>query len=321
MGKKYRNLINEIASMPNLYRAFEKAARGKRYTAGYLQFKQHLVANLKMLSAALFDGSYRSSPPNVFFVNEPKRREISALPFADRVVQHALCNIIDPLFERTFLPNSYACRTGKGTHVAAVEAQAIMRRGFTHWLKLDFSKYFASIDRAALYGEIRRKVSCRGTLDLIETFLPSTGRGLPIGNLTSQLFANVYGHILDRYLTHTLRIKTWLRYMDDTVIFAHSREALAVLQQGLEWFCRATMGLAFSKWSIGPITQGLDWLGYRIWPTHKLLRRRSVIAAKRKIARYRRIGDTLSLTRFVASWRGHAQWANSFNLLNRLGVA
>jgi len=321
MGRKHRNLIGQIASIANLYRAYEKAARGKRYSAGHLQFKQHLAANLKMLSLAITDGSYRPSPPNIFHVNEPKRREISALPFSDRVVQHALCSIIEPLFEKTFLPNNYACRRGKGTHTAAVDAQAHMRHGFTHCLKLDFSKYFANIDRAILYGEIRRKVSCRGAMALIEAFLPPQGDGLPIGNLTSQLFANIYGHILDRYLTHTLGIKAWLRYMDDTIIFAHSREALAVLQQGLKWFCEVRMGLKFSKWSIGPVTQGLDWLGYRIWPTHKLLRRRSVIAAKRKIARYRRVGDGISLNRFIASWRGHAQWANSFNLLNKLGVA
>jgi hypothetical protein len=109
--------------------------------------------------------------------------------------------------------------------------------------------------------------------------------------------------------------------MDDTVIFARSREVLAVIQHGLKWFSEVNMGLAFSKWSIGRISQGLDWLGYRIWPTHKLLRRRSVIAAKRKIARYRRIEDGLALSRFIASWRGHAQWANSHNLLTRLGVA
>ncbi len=196
----------------------------------------------------------------------------------------------------------------------------VKRRGFTHWLKMDFSKYFASIDRVVLHGEIRRKVSCTATLDLIGTFLPTTGRGLPIGNLTSQLFANVYGHVLDRYLTHTLRIKAWLRYMDDTVVFARSRAALAVLQQGLKWFCEVRIGLRFSKWSIGATTQGLDWLGYRIWPTHKLLRKRSVIAAKRKIFKYRARGDELSLGRFVASWKGHAQWADSFNLLNKLGV-
>lgn len=240
---------------------------------------------------------------------------------ADRVVQHALCNVIEPIFDRVLLPNTYACRTGKGTHVAAVEAQAIMRRGYGWFLKMDFSKYFASVNRVVLHQEIRRKVSCRGTLALIGAFLPGEGRGLPIGNLTSQLFANIYGHVLDRYLTHTLRVKAWLRYMDDTVVFAHSREALAVIQHGLKWFVEVRMGMVFSKWSIGQVGRGLDWLGYRIWPTHKLLRRRSVVAAKRKIARYRRVGDDLALSRFVASWRGHAQWANSFNLLNRLGVA
>lgn len=321
MGKKYKNLIGEIASMPNLYRAYEKAAKGKRYSGGHLQFKQHLAANLRALSAALRNGTYRPSPPTLFFVHEPKRRQISALPFADRVVQHALCAVIDPIFDRTFLPNSYACRKGSGTHVAVIDAQAAMRRGYTHWLKMDFSKYFASIDRAVLHGEIRRKVSCSATLDLIATFLPATGRGLPIGNLTSQLFANVYGHILDRYLTHTLHIKAWLRYMDDTIVFAHSREALALLQHGLKWFCQAQIGLVFSKWSIGAVTQGLDWLGYRIWPTHKLLRKQSAISAKRKILKFRAAGDELSLSRFIAAWRGHAQWADSFNLLNKLGVA
>lgn len=321
MGKKYKNLIQEISSIKNLYRAYEQAASGKRYSCGHLQFKQYLAANLKLLSDALSNGTYRPSPPNMFFVNEPKRREISALPFADRVVQHALCNVIEPIFDRTFLPNNYACRKGKGTHVAAVAAQATMRKGFTWWLKLDFSKYFASINRTTLNAEIARKISCSGTLALIAVFLPVAGKGLPIGNLTSQLFANVYGHILDRYLTHTLHIKRWLRYMDDTVIFAHSKEALAVLQQGLKWFCNQQIGMTFSKWSIGHISQGLDWLGYRIWPTYKLLRHRSVIAAKRKINRYRKVGDALRLQRFIASWRGHAQWAESFNLMNKLGVA
>lgn len=321
MGKKHRNLIGQIASMPNLYLAYEKAARGKRYSAGHLQFKQHLAANLKSLSVAILDGSYRPSPPNLFFVNEPKRREISALPFSDRIVQHALCNVIEPIFDKTFLPNSYACRKGKGTHVAAIEAQATMRRGFTWWLKMDFSKYFASIDRPTLHREISRKVSCRGALALIGAFLPALGKGLPIGNLTSQLFANIYGHILDRHLTHNLGIKHWLRYMDDTVIFAHSREALAVIQHGLKWFIGTNMRLVFSKWSIGPAVRGLDWLGYRVWPTHKLLRRRSVIAAKRKITRYQRVGALLNLSRFIASWRGHAQWANSHHLLCKLGVS
>lgn len=321
MGTKHKNLMDEICSMSNLHRAYAKAARGKRYSCGHLQFKQHLSANLKALSVAMRNGSYKPSAPNVFFVNEPKRREISALPFADRVAQHALCAVIEPIFDKTFMPNNYACRKGRGTHTAAIEAQAMMRRGYTHWLKMDYSKYFASIDRAVLHTEIRRKISCRGTLALIAEFLPKEGRGLPIGNLTSQLFANVYGHVLDRHLTHKLGISAWLRYMDDTVVFAHSREALAVLQQGLEWFSDVRLGLRFSKWSIGKVTQGLDWLGYRIWQSHKLLRKQSVITAKRKMARFVKIGDTLSMERFVAAWRGHAQWADTFNLQRTMGIA
>jgi RNA-directed DNA polymerase len=321
MGKKYKNLIGQIAAMPNLYRAYEKAAAGKRYTAGHLQFKQHLAANLKMLSDALLDGSYKPSEPNLFFVYEPKLRQISAPPFSDRVAQHALCGVIEPIFDRTFLPVSYGCRIGKGSHASAIEAQAIMRRGFTQYLKLDFSKYFARINRSILHVEIRRKISCRATLALIETIVPVTGCGLPIGNLTSQLFANVYGHVLDRYLTHTLKIHPFMRYMDDTIIFAHSRESLAVLQKGLEWFCHSSMGMVFSKWSIGATTAGLPWLGYRIFPTHKLLLKQSVVRAKRKVLRYRNSNKTLELARFAAAWKGHAMWANSHNLLKRMGIA
>jgi RNA-directed DNA polymerase len=321
MGKKYRNLIEEICSMPNLYRAYQKAAKGKRYSFGHLIFKEHLAANLRQMADALKDGSYRPSPPNTFYVYEPKKREISALPFIDRVAQHALCNVIEPIFDHILLPNTYACRRGKGTHIAAIEAQAVLRRGYGWWLKMDFSKYFASIDRTVLHAEIRRKISCQGTLDLIGVFLPESGKGLPIGSLTSQLFANVYGHVFDRHIVHTLRIKSWLRYMDDTVIFAHSRDELVDIQQALGQFIEAQLGLKFSRWSIGPASQGLKWIGYRIWPTHKLLRRQSVIAAKRKIVKYQRIGDDIALSRFVSSWRGHARWANSFNLLSRLGVA
>lgn len=313
--------MERIAATSNLYSAYKKAATGKRYTAGHLEFKQHLAANIALLRQALLDGSYLPSKPNVFWVHEPKLRQISALPFADRVVQHALCNVIEPIFDKMFLPNSYACRTGRGTHAAVISAQAAMREGYTWVLKMDFSKFFASVDREVLHQEIRRKVSCRATLQLISAILPAQGKGLPIGNLTSQLFANLYGHIWDRIIAHRLGLKRWLRYMDDTIIFAHSREALAVIQHALGWVAEQTLKLRFSKWSITPVSQGLPWLGYRVWPTHKLLLRASVIRAKRKLARYERHGLTEQRRRFLAAWTGHARWANSHNLFNRLGVS
>lgn len=324
MGKKYKNLIGDICSMPNLYRAFDKAAKGKRYTAGYLQFKQHSAANLKMLSVAMADGSYRPSSPKIFFVNEPKRREISAPPFSDRVVQHALCNIIEPIFDQIFFPYSFACRKGKGTHAGITHTQAIFRRlgkqGQVWSLKMDFSKYFASVDRVVLHTEIRRKIRCRRTLDMIELFHPAEGEGIPIGNLTSQLFANVYGHLWDRYIVHDLGLRNWARYMDDTIILADSQESLLVIQQSLGEFLESNMGMRFSKWSIQPAHTGVCFLGCRIWPTHKLLRRSSVIAAKRKIKRYRTNGNTAVLNKFLAAWKGHARWANTYNLIKRLGV-
>jgi RNA-directed DNA polymerase len=321
MSTKHRNLIEQIANIDNLYLAYHKASRGKKYSAGHLAFVQHLSANLAMLRDAIIDGTYRPSEPRVFWVHEPKLRQISALPFADRVVQHALCNVIEPVFEQIFLPNSYACRKGKGTHAAVKSAQAAMRQGYTWVLKMDFSKFFASVDREVLHTEIRRKIACAQTLRLIEHMVPVTGKGINIGNLTSQLFANLYGHIWDRFITHKLHLKRWIRYMDDTVIFAHSREVLAVIQYGLKWVAEQTLKMKFSRWSITPVTQGVAWLGYRVWPTHKLLLPASVTRAKRKLARYERHGLTAGRDRFLAAWTGHARWANSYNLFTHLGVS
>lgn len=322
MGKRHKNIFAEVVSRDNLWRAYQKSARGKRDTIGYLQFRQNEAANIARLEEALQSGEYRPGEPRRFMVYEPKPRQISALPFVDRIAQHALCNVIEPIFDRVFLPQSYACRTDKGTHRAAIEVQAMLRKTPDAWvLKTDFSKYFASIDRAVLHREIRRKISCRRTLDLLETFIPTEGRGLPIGNLTSQLAANIYGHVLDRWLVHQVGISTFARYMDDVVVIGHSAEAMHLLHVLMESFAASAMGLRFSHWSVQPASMGANFCGYRIWPSHKLLRRRSVAAAKRKIARYRRTGDDRALGHFVASWRGHAQWANTRNLLNRLGVA
>jgi hypothetical protein len=318
MGKKHKNLFERVVDLDNLWSAYAKAASGKRRTLGYLQFRQNEAANIARLQALLISGDYTPGEPRLFLVYEPKPRQISAL---DRIAQHALCNVIEPIFDKVFLPQSHACRKGKGTHRAAVLVQAMLRRiPDAHILKTDFSKYFASIDRAVLTREIRKKISCKDTLRMIEKFIPPTGVGLPIGNLTSQLAANIYGHIIDRWLAHTVGISTFIRYMDDVVIIGHSHEAMRLLQALMQSHAKSVMGLRFSHWSVQPAVRGVNFCGYRIWATHKLLRRQSVVRAKRKISRYSSQGDTLALQKFIASWRGHAQWANSFNLLKRLGV-
>lgn len=321
MGKKYKNLFNQIANRDNLWAAYQKASRGKRSSLGYLVFRQNEAANIALLEQRLRNGSYRPGEPRRFMVFEPKRREISALPFVDRVAQHALCNVIEPIFESVFLPQSHACRKAKGTHAAARKVQALLRKTPDAWiLKTDFAKYFASVDHAILHREIRRKISCRQTLALLETLIPSSGTGLQIGWLISQLSANIYGHILDRWLMHTVGISNFVRYMDDVVIIGRSNEAMRLLQALMENHAQRAMGLSFSRWSIQPAAAGVNFCGYRIWATHKLLRKLSVQRARRKLANLSMPEDFVARQKFLAAWAGHARHANTHNLLVNLGV-
>lgn len=322
MGTKYRNLFNQISDRSNLWQAYRNASNRKRNSYGYLLFRQYEAANIENMIEQLDSGTYCPGEHNVFYVYEPKERKISALPFLDRIVQHSLYSAINPVFEKTFLPSSFACRKGKGTHRGVKYVQSIVRKSPDNswFLKLDFKSYFHSIDREILWKEIDKKIKCRKTLELLEKFHPREGKGLPIGNLTSQLLANIYGNILDRYLQHELKVKYWARYMDDTVIFRSSREELVEIHNKLTEFVSANMCLRWSKWSIKPVSSGINFLGYRIFKKYKLIRKDSVRRAKRKIKKYRKHGDTEKLNKFVASWSGHIQWADSYNLKIKLGI-
>ena len=326
MGKKHRNLIGRITADINMRQAFRLTSLGKRLTPGYLEFKEFSVLNLQDLAMAMRDGSYQPGVPHEFRIFDPKERMISALPFEDRVAQHALCAIIGPIFEATLLPRAFACRPRKGTHAAATAVQADMRRLTLqgeplYALKTDFSRYFASVEHGALWQLIEAKISCNATLRLIETMLPKTGIGLPIGNLISQIFANIYAGVVDRHLQQDLGERYWYRYMDDIVVLGRSTDHLRQVRASIEDLSRERLGLRFSKWSIQPIGRGVNFVGYRIWPTHKLLRRDSVVRARRKIAAYRAAGEYDRLEKFLAAWTGHAQWADSRNLMKSLGVA
>lgn len=326
MGKRYGQLFERIVDPDNLWTAYRRAARGKRRTVGYLQFRDEDAAHLVRLKEALAAGTYRAGVARHFKVFEPKPREIVALPFVDRVVQHALCAVIEPIFERVFLPQSFACRPGRGTHRAAIAVQShlrtALRAGSSPWvLKTDFSKYFASVDRATLWREFARKISCDRTLALLGCFIEPDGRGLPIGNLASQLGANLYGHILDRWLVHQVGLTRFVRYMDDVVVIGHSREALALLQVQMGSFAAHEMRLGFSRWSIQPWQRGVNFCGYRIWPTHKLLRRSSVVRAKQRLRGFERSGDYVAQAQFLSAWRGHAGWADARNLMVHMGVS
>lgn len=319
MPKRHGNLIERIASLENLRDAYVKTARGHRNTWGYLEFKEYAGANLLAMREQLLDHAWVQNEYRQFTVLEPKPRLISALDFKDRLVQHALVNVIGPIFGAGLLPYTFACRRGLGSHAGVRHIQAAMRStGATHFMKTDYSKFFPSIDRPRLHWMIERKIKCRGALSLVRSMIPQTGLGLPIGSLTSQLFANVYAGHVDRFIHFELGARHWARYMDDIVVLSSNPYELRAWFADIEEFSQRRLGLSISKWQVSPISRGINFLGFRIWPRHKLLRKSSVISAKRKIARYTRHGDALALSAFIAAWRGHAAHADTCNLFSHL---
>jgi retron-type reverse transcriptase len=315
--KSHNNLIELIASPENLLAAYERTAKAKRDTYGYLEFKEFKHLNLELIRQELLAGEYKIGKYRIFTIYEPKARVISALSFKDRLIQHALCNIIGPIFEATLLPNTFACRVGKGTHAGVKYIQSQLRKDpeVTHFLKTDYSKFFPSIIHNVLLKLIHRKITCKLTLKMIEEIIKPDEIGLPIGSLTSQLFANVYGSLIDHFIHHVLKHRRWARYMDDIIILGNSMESLREDFLRIQEFSFKEMGMKISKWACSSINRGINFLGYRIWHSHKLLRKDSVQRAKKKIARYTKHNQEDKLTDFIASWKGHITWSNSHNLL------
>ncbi len=294
MAKTYNNLYPKIYDFENLYQAYLKARKGKRYQSDVLKFSANLEENLITIQNELIWHQYQCGEYHFFKVFEPKERDVAALPFRDRVVHHAIINIIEPIYEQRFIYDSYACRVGKGTHAGADRAQKFMRivkrnHGRVYALKADVSKYFASIDHDVLTRLLNKRIACLETMSLIKVILDSTpSPGIPIGNLTSQLFANIYLHELDEYCKHTLRERFYVRYMDDFVILHHDKQHLHKIREQIEWFLASELKLKTNhKTSVFPISdrngRSLDFLGYKIWPTHRKLRKDSIKRFKKRL--------------------------------------
>lgn len=317
MVKKHRHLIDQITDIDNLRDAYRKTSSGKKMTFGYLEFKEYSEANILDVQEELRDGAYKIGQYRQFTVYEPKPRLISALDFKDRLVQHALCNVIAPIFERLLMPQTFACRVGMGTHAGVRFIQSRLRHGeFKYFLKTDYSKFFPSIDREVLTALIERRIGCEKTLAILREIIPPTGKGMPIGSLTSQLFANVYGNAADRFIHFDLGQREWARYMDDIVVLGNDKDQLMDSFLRLNDFSMDKLDLRIGKWQVSPVSRGINFLGYRIWPSHKLLRKDSVVRAKQKISRFISNDDMESLQKFTASWSGHAKWADTHNLFN-----
>lgn len=328
MAHTYNNLFDRVYSFQNLFKAYLKARKNKRYKEDVLLFTANLEENLIQLQNELIYKTYEPGSYREFYVYDPKTRLVMAAPFKDRVLHHALCNVIEPIYERMFIYHSFACRRGKGTH-AGVNCtgeflrKAMRKYGTVYCFKADVSKYFQSISHNVLRAILRRKISCKDTLWLIDKIINSTSQegdinpiGLPVGNLTSQLFANVYLNELDYYMKHEKRNEFYIRYMDDFLVLHPDKHYLHALWQDTAAFLQDELALRLNqKTAIFPISQDIDFLGYRIWPHRKILRKGSVKRIKRIVKRFDReyraknIGQD-KIRAVLASWLGHAKRAD-----------
>ncbi|MEJ5224575.1 MAG: reverse transcriptase domain-containing protein [Anaerolineales bacterium] len=335
-------MYQDLTSWDNLLLAYHKASRGKRGQPGVAAFEYRLEQELLTLQDELRDFSYRPGRYVNFYIHEPKRRLISAAPFRDRVAHHALCNLIEPLFERGFIFDSYANRIGKGTHRALDRCQQFARR-YRYALQCDIRQFFPSIDHAILLDILKRKIADPGALWLCEQILASGAgvlseeyemvyfpgddlfaanrpRGLPIGNLTSQFWANVYLNDFDHFVKRELKCPAYLRYVDDFLLFADDTRSLlgwrtAIIQK------MASLRLTLHEESaqVFPVRTGIPFLGFRLYPDHRRLKRRKWIHFRRK---YRHLAQNYAngaitfarLNASVQGWVNHVRYGDTWGL-------
>ena len=283
------DLIVRIADADNLRLAFWKASKGKRAKADVLAFRADLDARLRCLGEELLAGSVRWGPYRKFLISDPKERVICAAPFRDRVAHHAIMNVVEPHFESYQIHDSYACRTGRGLDAAIARAVAFSRPG-DWYLKMDVRKYFGSVDHGVLKMLLRRRFRDPVLLTLLDGVIDSyenvPGLGLPIGNLTSQFFANHNLGVSDHHIKQTLGCRRYVRYMDDFIVWDSEKDRLRQVRDDVAGFLRDSLHLALKPVCLNGCYMGLTFLGYRVFPGRVRLAARSRKRFRRKMARY-----------------------------------
>lgn len=346
--KKLKGLFSQVYGFENLHQAYRKARKCKRYRNEVLAFSANLEENLIEIQNELIWKTYRVGRYREFYVWEPKQRLIMALPFKDRVIQWAVYRVLNPLFDRRYILDSYACRVGFGAHRSINRLQYWLRNierkhDRVYVLKLDISKYFYRVDHDVLMSILERTIDDPDLLWLLETIIRCehtkfglslkdrgfTGErindvGMPIGNLTSQMFANLYLHELDQYAKHELRVRHYMRYMDDILVLHWEKPRLWQIKQEIQQFLEERLHLALNdKTAVRSIAQGIEWVGYRVWPTHIKLRKST---AKRMKARLKYLQGLYAaeeaswekINASVQSYIGVLGHCNSYNLRRKL---
>jgi len=334
--------FEDLCSWESLLRAWRKAARGKRGGATVARFEYRLEEQLAALRQDLLAGTYRPAGYVHFYVTDPKRRKISAAKFRDRVVHHALCTVLEARFEPLFIADSYANRVGKGTH-AAIDRLQRFTRCHRYVLRADIVKHFASVDHAILLEILGRQIPEHDVLSLVEIILESgcgvlddeyryvrfpgddllaicRPRGLPIGNLTSQFWSNCYLHPFDEFVKRELGCRAYLRYVDDFALFADSKDVLWTWKRAIiERLARLRLVIHETRAQALPVSAGIPWLGFIVYPTYRRVKARKVREAHRelrsRLSAYH--AGEISFAELEASirgWMAHVEHADTWGL-------
>jgi len=285
-GKLYRRIIE----WDNLLCAFYNAARGKRLKPDVVLYEKNLYENLKNLQAHLIEQTVSLGNYRFFKIYDPKERLICAAPFNERVVHHAIINIAGPVFERLQIYDSYACRKEKGTNAALLRALHFTKR-YRYFLKLDMKKYFDSIPHSKLAVLLAAKFKDKALLNLFDklraSYCVTEGRGLPIGNLTSQYFANFYLGIFDHYAKERMKVKGYVRYMDDVLLFANTMQEIKDILHTAKHFLEEELLLTLKEENIGKTASGVPFLGFLLKPKGIYLSQKKKKRLKNRIKQYR----------------------------------
>jgi len=347
------------STFANIYRQYLNCRKNKRNTINALKFEIRAEENLLKLQEELQKKTYYPSRSVCFVVNRPKPREIFAADFKDRVVHHILVDYLEKIWEKIFICDSYACRKDKGTHKGVKRLQSFMRRitkngsRRAYYMQLDIRSFFVNIDKGILFNLITKRVKNEDILWLARTvifhdctkdyifkgdrsvlkkipshkslFEQENKRGLPIGNLTSQFFANVYLNELDQFVKHNLKVKYYIRYADDFILLSDKKEELAGWTEKIETFLKNRLNLTLhpKRRKLQPISNGIDFLGYIVRRNYILVRRRVINNMKTKLRYFQkssRVAMLKDLQSSIQSYLGHLKWANSYNLIKKLAT-
>lgn len=278
--KRYGNLFSKTFSEESLYSAYVSASKGKKKTKSYLDFSANLGSEIYSLRNEILSGVYKLRPYRKLQIKTPKIRDILAPHFRDVVVQHAIYNTIYPIFNKSFIHTSYACRKFKGTHAASNYAYKSMRESDKnlYTIHLDVKKYFNSIDRKILIKLLENKIKDDRLLNIMKLFCTTSlgDTGIPLGNLLSQLYALIYLNPVDHYIKRVLKIEKYVRYVDDMVLIGLDRKEALNAKKCITLFLGTQLHLSLSKWSLKRVKDGINFVGYKTWKTHRLIRKYSL---------------------------------------------